>query len=446
MEAEIVATSRAGPSSPKHYEGQRAAQPRRVEVKRKAVESYRAIVGDDAIAELRDLAFELRGLRVLELSSTATGGGVAEVLSSSVPLERDLGIDSEWRLIAGDGRFFEITKKIHNGLQGMPIQVSVEETQEYLRQNEATAKSISDSWDLVFVHDPQPAAVRSFMGDVSCPWIWRCHLDSSSPHPPVWEFVRPFVESHDCAIFTLESFIPPGLATQSALLVPAIDPLSSKNRSLPSYLARETVDELGVDLARPLLLQVSRFDPWKDPLGVVDVWRQVRETFPNVQLALVGAMATDDPEGWRIYGEIERETRDEPSCFLLTNQMGVASHEVNALQRVADVALQKSIREGFGLIVSETLWKGTAMVAGRAGGIPVQLEDGVSGYLADSGDGFAARIVELLEQPAHARELGVAGIRRVREGFLIPRLLRDKLRLMRELTSGSRQLLQGERP
>lgn len=431
-----MTTPGARPRRRKRAGDRQAAQPRRVEVKRKGVESYRAIVGDDAIAELRDLAFELRGLRVLELSSTATGGGVAEVLSSSVPLERDLGIDSEWSLIAGDGHFFEITKKIHNGLQGMPGEISVEEREEYLRQNEATAEALSDTWDLVFVHDPQPAAVRSFMGDTSCPWIWRCHLDSSSPHLPVWEFVRPFVESHDRAVFTLEAFIPPGLATQTALLVPAIDPLTSKNRSLPSYLARETVAELGVDLSRPLLLQVSRFDPWKDPLGVVEVWRRVRETFPNVQLALVGAMATDDPEGWRIYEEIERETRDEPACFLFTNQMGVASHEVNAFQRVADVALQKSIREGFGLIVSETLWKGTAMVAGRAGGIPAQLEDGVSGYLAGSGDEFAARVVELLEQPARAREFGVAGNQRVREGFLVPRLLRDKLLLMRELTSG----------
>jgi trehalose synthase len=413
-----------------------AARPRRVELKRKAIEGYRSIVGDEAIAELRDLAYELRGLRVLELSSTATGGGVAEVLSSSVPLERDLGIESEWRLITGDAAFFAITKRIHNGLQGMPVEVSGEEREEYLRHNEATAEALSNGWDVVLVHDPQPAAVRSFKGDASCPWIWRCHLDSSNPHPPVWEFLRPFVESHDRAVFTLDSFIPPDLSVPTALLVPAIDPLTSKNRSLPSYLARETVAELGIDLSRPLLLQVSRFDPWKDPLGVVEVWRRVRDVFPDAQLALVGAMATDDPEGWRIYEEIEQETREEPACFLFTDHMGVASHEVNAFQRVADVALQKSIREGFGLIVSETLWKGTAMVAGHAGGIPVQLEDGVSGYLAGSSDEFVDRVVELLEQPGRGRELGAAGIRTVRDHFLIPRLLRDKLVLMRELTSG----------
>jgi trehalose synthase len=219
------------------------------------------------------------------------------------------------------------------------------------------------------------------------------------------------------------------------MLLPAIDPLTSKNHELPAYLARRTVAELGVDLSCPLMLQVSRFDPWKDPLGVVEIWRRARETFPSLQLALVGAMATDDPEGWRIYERIEREVAGEPACLLLTDQMGVANHEVNAFQSVADVALQKSVREGFGLVVAETLWKGTAMVAGRAGGIPVQLEDGVNGYLADSVEEFTDRVVELLEDPALARMLGAAGATRVRERFLLPRLLCDHLRLLRDLVS-----------
>ena len=245
--------------------------------------------------------------------------------------------------------------------------------------------------------------------------------------------LRPHVERYDHAVFTLEQFVPPDLGVPTTLLVPAIDPLSAKNRALPRYLARETVAELGVDLARPLLLQVSRFDPWKDPLGVIEVWRRVRETIPELQLALVGSMATDDPEGWRIYEAIERETVGEPGCFLFTDQMGVTSHEVNALQRVADVAIQKSIREGFGLIVSETQWKGTALVAGRAGGIPLQLEDGVTGRIATSTEEFAARVVELLEDPAAAQALGSAGHDRVRERFLLPRLLGDQLRLLRSL-------------
>jgi trehalose synthase len=416
----------------KHDDDHRPAI-QRVDLKRKLLERYRAIVGDEAVEEIRDLARELRGLRVLELSSTATGGGVAEMLGSLVPLERDVGLDACWSVIAGDAQFFEVTKKLHNGMQGMAVELTPEDQREYLHHNERYARALEDGWDVVIVHDPQPAALRSFLPTERGRWIWRCHVDTSSAHLPVWEFLRPYVERHDHTVFTLDAFVPPDLSTPTSLLVPAIDPLSSKNRTLPGYLARETVAELGVDLERPLLLQVSRFDPWKDPLGVIEVWRRARGAIPTLQLALVGSMAADDPEGWRIYRDIERVTADEPGCFLLTDQMGVTSHEVNALQRVADVAIQKSIREGFGLIVSETQWKGTALVAGRAGGIPLQLEDGVTGRLAASTDEFAARVVELLEDPAAAQALGSAGHDRVRERFLLPRLLRDQLRLLRGL-------------
>lgn len=402
---------------------------------RKALEDYRGLVAEELVAEARELGAALRGMRILELSATATGGGVAELLASLVPLERDVGLEAEWRVIAGDPRFFEVTKQLHNGLQGMQVELSEEQRAEYVHHNEANARALEGAWDVIVVHDPQPAAVRSFAPDRAAHWIWRCHVDSSAPHLPVWEFLRPFVERHDRAIFTLPSFVPPDLGIPTSLVVPAIDPLTSKNQELPAYLARRTVAALGVDLARPLLLQVSRFDPWKDPLGVLEVWRRVRETFPTLQLALVGSMATDDPEGWRVYEEIERATAAEPSCMLFTDQMGVASHEVNAFQRVADVALQKSIREGFGLVVAETLWKGTAMVAGRAGGIPVQLEDGVGGYLAESLDDFVSRVTGLLEDPVLARELGAAGAVRVRERFLLPRLLRDHLAVLREVVA-----------
>jgi len=417
------------------HAGGSTARPRRVSLKRKGLEGYRELVGDELVAEVRELASELHGLRVLELSATATGGGVAELLGSLVPLERDLGIEAEWRVIAGDLRFFEVTKRIHNGLQGMEVELSDAQRREYLRHNESNARALEGHWDAIVVHDPQPAALRSFAPDRGDRWIWRCHVDSSAPHLPVWEFLRPYVELYDRAAFTLESFVPPDLRIPTSMLVPAIDPISSKNQRLPDYLARRTIAALGVDLAEPLLVQVSRFDPWKDPLGVVEVWRRVRETVPSLQLALVGSMAPDDPEGWRIYEQIESETATEPSCLLLTDQMGVANHEVNAFQRVADVAIQKSTREGFGLVVSETLWKGTAMVAGRAGGIPEQLQDGVGGYLAASVDEFASRVTELLEDPLRAEEMGAAGARRVRERFLLPRLLRDHLAVLRGLVA-----------
>ena len=406
----------------------------RVELKRKTVESYRGIAGDDAVADLRDLASGLRGMRVLEVSSTATGGGVAELLATGVPLLRDLGIDAQWSVIPGDQEFFAFTKGLHNGLQGRPITIHEDERADYLRHNAEYARSLADGWDVVIVHDPQPAATRALVDhDGGARWVWRCHVDSSAPDPEAWEFVRPFVEHYDLAVFTLGEFVPKDLRIPVRLIRPAIDPLSSKNRELPGYLSRETVAELGVDVARPLMLQVSRFDPWKDPLGVVDVWRLVRRDFPSLQLGMVGAMAGDDPEAWGIYRELEDLVRGERDCFLLTNQMGVNAHEVNALQRVADVAIQKSIREGFGLVVSETLWKGTAMVAGRAGGIPAQLQDGVGGRLADGLEDFAGCVSHLLEHPSVAREMGVEGRRHIREQFLVTRLLRDELALLAEL-------------
>jgi trehalose synthase len=412
-------------------------RPHPVELRRKALEDYRRVIGDEAVAEIRDLAHDLRGLRVLELSSTATGGGVAELLSSLVPLERDIGLEAEWRVIAGDSRFFELTKRLHNGLQGMEVTLTEADHEEYVRHNRAAAGRLHGEWDLVVVHDPQPAAIRALDGPHGARWIWRCHVDSSEPHPAAWDFVRPYVEQYDRAVFTLDAFVPPDLGTPVAIIAPAIDPLSSKNRELPGYLARETVRELGVDLSRPLLLQVSRFDPWKDPLGVVAVWRRVREQFPGLQLALVGAMAGDDPEAWRVYGQIDAAVRGEADCLLLTNQTGVNAHEVNALQRVADVAIQKSIREGFGLVVSETLWKGTAIVAGRAGGIPAQVHDEEGGLLAEGVDEFADDVTRLLTQPSLAGELGVRGHRIVREQFLLPRLLRDQLRLFSDVLAGA---------
>ena len=410
-----------------------ALRPRPVEVKRKALEAYRPVVGDELIADLRERGYHLRGLRLLHLSSTATGGGVAEMLSCLVPLQRDAGLAAEWRVVAGDASFFGATKRIHNALQGMHVSLSAEDRQEYLRHNEATARHLDGEWDVIVVHDPQPAAVRAFTPRTSARWLWRCHVDSSQPEPDVWNFLRPFVERHDQAVFTMPAFIPPDLGTRATAVAPAIDPLTSKNRVLPEYLARETVAEFGIDLARPLMLQVSRFDPWKNPLGVIAAWRRARESVPGLQLAMVGSMASDDPEGWEVYQSLQAETAGERDCFLFTNQLGVAHHEVNAFQRVADVAVQMSTREGFGLVVSETLWKATPMVAGSAGGIPLQLEDGVSGLIADGVDAVAAAVVALLEDPDRAAGFGVAGHARVRERFLAPRLLRDELALLSAL-------------
>jgi trehalose synthase len=407
----------------------------RIHIRKKKLEEYRTVVGDELVSEIRELGDRLRGLKVLELSSTATGGGVAEMLGSLIPLVRDVGLDVEWRVMTAEPEFFDVTKRIHNGMQGMKIELSPSEKKTYLACNKRNAKVIEkDGWDAVIVHDPQPAAVKHFSKQLhDAHWIWRCHIDSSNPHRSVWDFLAPYVGEYNSAIFTMKRFVPPDLEVPTHLVAPAIDPFTSKNRELPNYLARQTVSDLGVDISRPILLQVSRFDPWKDPLGVVRVWRKLRKEFPTLQLVLVGSMASDDPEGWRIYEKVEKVARKEENCFVFTDLNGVSAHEVNAFQHVADVAIQKSIREGFGLIVSETLWKGTAIVAGRAGGIPLQLGDGVGGILAKTQGEFVEAVSKLLRSPALAKELGTAGRARVKEKFLLPRLLRDHLALVDEL-------------
>jgi trehalose synthase len=280
------------------------------------------------------------------------------------------------------------------------------------------------------VHDPQPLALLELHGANRSRWIWRCHVDTSEPNPSVWAFLRPFVVRYDAAVFTLGGFVPPDFPlTRTEIIPPAIDPESPKNLPLSDRLAAQVVEWIGVDTRRPLITQISRFDEWKDPLGGVAAYRLAREQVPDLQLALVGSMALDDPEGWRVYRCIQHEVERDPDIHVFTNLTGVGNVEVNAFQRLADVVVQKSLREGFGLVVSEALWKGTPVVAGRAGGIPLQLDDGASGYLVDSVEECADRVVDLLTHPELRLEFGARGQARVREHFLLPRLIADELRL-----------------
>ncbi|MEW5976378.1 MAG: glycosyltransferase [Acidobacteriota bacterium] len=403
---------------------------KRVQLKRKSVEKYRSVVGDECIGRLRDLAKPLQGLRVLHINSTAQGGGVAELLNSLVPLMRDVGIHAEWQLLCHDEPFFEVTKGFHNALQGKPLALTEQQKQTYLDRNRACAGMIEGHYDIVVVHDPQPAALVSLRAGVGDHWIWRCHIDTSEPNPEVWTFLRPFVAAYERAVFTMTEFVPPDLTgPRVATIPPAIDPHSSKNQELSRSHARATVAEFGVDLGRPLLLQVARFDPWKDPEGAIQAYRIAKKQVPGLQLALIGAMAADDPEGWDLYSRLETPAAEDPDIFLFTNLTGVQAHEVNAFQRVSDVQLQKSIREGFGLVVSEALWKETPVVGGRVGGITLQIEDGVSGFLVSNVDEAAERIADLCLHPDLAASLGRAGQQRVLERFLITRLLEDWLEL-----------------
>jgi trehalose synthase len=406
-----------------------------VTVKRKSLEDYRRIVGDGPVDEIRALGRELQGLRLLHLNATASGGGVAELLNSLVPLEADCGLNVEWRILCPDDELFQVTKGFHNALQGEQISLSDADKDVFLKRNQECAAMLDGGrYDAVIIHDPQPAAVAHFGRDKQAPWLWRCHIDSSEPCMEVWEFLRPYVQEHDGAIFTMKEFVPPGLNGPALHFIPpAIDPLSPKNRSLPKYLCREEVAEFGIDLSRPLMIQVSRFDPWKDPWGVIEAYRMVKEELPTIQLALIGAMADDDPQGWDIYNSIQAEAKGDNDLFLFTNLAGVGAHEVNAFQRVADVVVQKSIREGFGLVVSEAVWKGTPIVAGNTGGIPLQVQDWVGGFLVNTTQECAEKVTYLLTHSDESEEIARRGWQRIRDNFLMPRLLLDELKLLRSL-------------
>ncbi|MDI3279916.1 MAG: glycosyltransferase [Bacillota bacterium] len=403
----------------------------------KQLADYRGLVREELLEEIRALGRELTGVRVLELNA-GLRGGVAEMLLSLVPLLRDVGVQADWGVLPGDEEFFQVTKSFHNALQGREYSLTARDRRIYLQTNRRLAKRLPSGYEVVIVHDPQPAAVRHLAGPRRARWIWRCHIDTSRPEPSVWEFLRPLIEEYDAAIFTLPSYVPSGLAGPALFFIPpAIDPLSAKNRPLPSEICRQLVGEFGLDPDRPFLLQVSRFDPWKDPLGVIRAYRQVKKQRPEVQLALVGSMAYDDPEAWGLYQEVRREAERDPDLYVLSNLEGVGTLEVNAFQRTCTVAIQKSLREGFGLTVSEALWKGKPVVAGRTGGIPAQVEDGVHGFLVESVEECSTRLLELLASPDEAAAMGARGHERVREHFLLPRLLRDELRAIKAVLTES---------
>jgi trehalose synthase len=410
----------------------------RVDVGTQSIANYAASSGADTIDALRDAASELRGLRVLHVSATPYGGGVAEILRSKIPLLRDLGVAADWKLIRGDESFFSVTKAIHDGLQGAPHALTPEEEQRYLSQSARNAEELEcDTYDVVVVHDPQPLPLLELHGRCNARWIWRCHVDTSEPNPQVWSFLRPFVVRYDMAVFTLGGFVPPDFPVPRVEIVPpAIDPESPKNLELGDVLSTRVLEWIGVETRRPLVAQISRFDPWKDPFGVVAAYRLMREQIGDLQLALAGSMALDDPDAWSLFRAIQDETAEDEGIHLFTNFTGVGNVEVNALQRRADVIIQKSLREGFGLVVAESLWKGTPVVAGHAGGIPLQLQDGRGGYLVDTVEECAARTLELLDDPELRRDLGAAGRELVRDRFLLPRLIADELRLYREVVDG----------
>jgi trehalose synthase len=407
-----------------------------VGVGHKTLADYTHLVGRPLVDEIKELADDLRGLKVLHLSATAFGGGVSEILYTLVPLQRDIGLEAEWQVIIGREEFFNATKLIHNALQGHPLDLSPSEWKVYEQYNEMNARQLSGEWDVIIVHDPQPLFIRRHARDRAKHWIWRCHIDLSTPHPPTLEAIVPDIGEYDGgSVYHVAQYVPDGLdgAGPVHICPPAIDPLSPKNMQLSPEDAAFVCDQFGVDIDRPLMCQVSRFDPWKDPLGVIDAYRIVNEEMPDVQLALVGSMATDDPEGWEFFNSTVEHAGGDPDVKILNNLNNVGSIEVNAFQSQADVIVQKSTREGFGLTVSEALWKSRPFIGGRVGGIPLQVQNAETGFLVESPEECAKRALEFLRDPDLGKRLGRAGKEHVRRNFLTPRLLRDWLRIFSEL-------------
>ncbi|MFC2045148.1 glycosyltransferase [Chloroflexota bacterium] len=400
------------------------------------ISKYCMIESREVMDELFSLGEELKGLRVCHINSTPFGGGVAELLVCYIPLLQSLGIKADWQVIRGDRRFFTITKGLHNALQGAAFkEITRDHTRKvYQDNNIANAAELDPNYDVFIVNDPQPAALRHYTPKNNAKWIWRCHVDSSQPDEPVWEFLRPYVEEHDAAVFTTREFVPEKLnISKIATMAPSISPLSSKNMFIKRYVCREMISNIGFDTNRLLITQVSRFDRWKDPFGTIAAYRLAKEQVPGLQLALIGSFASDDPESWDMHAALSAEAIKDDDMFIFSNLTGVGNMEVNAFQRASDVIVQKSIREGFGLVVSEALWKETPVVAGNTGGIPLQMPGDLSNYLVNSVEECAEKIIYLLNNKAECERLGKLGKEVVRKNFLNTRLARDELRLIKEL-------------
>ncbi|MEX2247179.1 MAG: glycosyltransferase [Dehalococcoidia bacterium] len=414
----------------------------------KSLEAYRPVIGDVRIEEIRELGDRLRGARVLNVNATAFGGGVAEILGTLVPLMNDIGLQADWQVIRGADEFFAVTKTMHNSLQGMYYDWTPAMWETWRNYNRLNADLFDEDYDFVVIHDPQPAAMPTFIeertGKRAGKWVWRCHIDLTEAQVQVWDMLRAHVERYDGAIFTLPAYVKDDLKGPVIFHIPpAIDPLSPKNIDLPEETVHDILRRYGVDPARPMISQISRFDPWKDPLGVIDVYRAAKHSMPELQLVMIASMASDDPEGWDWYERTVRRAGEDFDIHILSNLNGVGNIEVNAFQRAARVVIQKSVREGFGLVVSEALWKGRPVVAGNVGGIPLQIVDGKTGFLVSTTEECVDKLLFLLQHPEEANRMGALGVEHVREHFLTTRYLRDYLSIFGQLSglvpSGERQ-------
>lgn len=432
LEHSLASPPRPVPSPP-----QRRALPRTWETPPAPVppphlDDYRSIVGMAEIDELRFLARELKGKTLKMVNSTAVGGGVAEMLNRLVPLLNEVEVLTHWDVITGGNDFFEVTKAFHNALHGSAYDLTAHAEEIFLMYNEQNRRRMQFSEDLVVIHDPQPAALIRARQDTAARWVWRCHIDLSNPDPGVWGLLKPFIEQYDAAIFSSQSFARQ-LPIPQYLFYPCIDPLSEKNKELEDSVVQRVCDEFGIDRSRPIVTQVSRFDRLKDPVGVVQAFKLSRK-YVDCQLVLAGGGASDDPEGAIVLKEVKEAAGDDPDITILDLPPWCAL-EINALQRASTLIVQKSIKEGFGLTVTEALWKGKPTIAGAVGGIPNQIIHKLTGVLVHSVEGCAYQIRYLLTHPEFAAGLGKNGREHVKENFLMTANVRRWLLLLRILLS-----------
>ncbi len=400
------------------------------------LDQYAEFAGPDVIRQLRQLASNIQGIQVVHVNSTKEGGGVAEILHKLVPLMESLGIDTRWEVITGTPDFYQCTKGMHNALQGTRMELNRRHLEAYEAANKAFAEqhgSVLEKADVVFIHDPQPAPALSLCPGRKGKWVWRCHIDISHPHRSVWSYLRKYVSVYDASIFSMQRFAQ-NLPHMQYLVPPSIDPLSDKNRPLRESEVDDVRKRHGINPEIPMLLQVSRYDRFKDPLGVIMAYRIVKKTMP-VQLVLAGGGASDDPEGEAVLQEVKLAAGDDPDIKILLLPSD-AHLEINALQRAADIVIQKSVKEGFGLTVSEAMWKEKPVIGGDVGGIRLQVQDYHTGFLVTTPEGAALRIRYLLHNREKIREMGVKAREFVAENFLLTRHLRDYLALIITIVSG----------
>jgi len=414
---------------------------KKVKTTPKSIRSYKNLIPDELYGQILDLTKKLKGSRVIFINSTCKGGGVAEILQSEIPLLNDLGINAVWYNIEAEPEFWDVTKSIHNALQGNGrIVITKNMRKVFERFNALNTHDLKrESWDYLYIHDPQPVALPYFLDGEVDNAIWRCHIHVSRVNRQVWEYLKRYLGDYDSCVFSLKEFVPSDIPIKKRFIIPpAIDPLTPKNIKMDKMKARRVLDKMNIDTRRPIISQVSRFDPWKDPVGVIKAFEVAKQKLPDIQLVMAGSLASDDPEGERIYKELKAFSAKAKDIKILK---GLSEEQVNALQTVSNVVVQKSIKEGFGLTVAEAMYKETPVIGGNVGGIKLQIIDGKNGFLVDNYMQCGKRMVDLLEDTQLRLGMGRMGKEVASKYFLLPRLIRDELLLFNKFSYSKENLV-----